>query len=79
VQARSTLRRVRAAPVGERSRFDEVLGVVDELVELARLVDGGKLNPAIDFVYPLADARAAFERSITRGKSGKVVLRVSDE
>jgi len=44
-----------------------------------RLVDGGKLNPAIDFVYPLADARAAFERSITRGKSGKVVLRVSDE
>jgi NADPH:quinone reductase-like Zn-dependent oxidoreductase len=48
----------------------------DQLVELARLVDEGKLRPAIDSVFPLADARAAFERLEARGKRGKVVLSV---
>ncbi len=51
----------------------------DQLVELARLVDGGDLRPAIDSVFPLADARAAFERSMATGKRGKVVLRVADD
>ena len=37
------------------------------------------LNVAIDSVYPLAEARAAFERSLARGKHGKVVLRVVDD
>ena len=41
-----------------------------------RIADEGALRPAIDSVFPLADARAAFERSIARGKRGKVVLRV---
>ena len=48
----------------------------DQLVEIARLVDDGTLRPAIDSVYPLAEASAAFERSLARGKRGKVVLRV---
>ena len=51
----------------------------EQLLEIARLVDAGELRPAIDSVFPLADARAAFERSEQRGKRGKVVLRVSDE
>ncbi len=51
----------------------------DQLVELARLVDGGDLRPAIDSVFHLADARAAFERSLAAGKRGKVVLRVADD
>ncbi len=51
----------------------------DQLVELARLVDGGDLRPAIDSVFPLAGARAAFERSLATGKRGKVVLRVADD
>jgi NADPH:quinone reductase-like Zn-dependent oxidoreductase len=46
----------------------------EQLVELARLADAGELRPAIDSVYPFAQARAAFERSMTRGKDGKVVL-----
>jgi NADPH:quinone reductase-like Zn-dependent oxidoreductase len=50
----------------------------DQLVELARLADGGDLRPEIDSVFPLVDARAAFERSMSRGKRGKVVLRVDD-
>jgi NADPH:quinone reductase-like Zn-dependent oxidoreductase len=50
-----------------------------QLVELARLADEGLLRPAIDSVFPLAEARAAFERLAARGKSGKVVLRLMDE
>ncbi len=51
----------------------------EQLVELATLVDGGRLRPAIDSVFPLADARAAFERSMASGKRGKVVLRVTHD
>jgi NADPH:quinone reductase-like Zn-dependent oxidoreductase len=47
-------------------------------VELARLVDRGDLRPKIDKVFPLADARKAFERSMSRAGRGKVVLRVVD-
>ena len=50
----------------------------DQLVELAAIVDAGELRPAIDSVFPLSDARAAFERSLASGKRGKVILRVVD-
>jgi NADPH:quinone reductase-like Zn-dependent oxidoreductase len=50
----------------------------EQLVALAELVDGGEIRPAIGAVFPLAD-RAAFERSMERGKRGKVVLRVAEE
>ena len=48
----------------------------EELVELAQLADAGELRPTIDSVFALEDARAAFERVQSRGKRGKVVLRV---
>ena len=48
----------------------------EQLVELARLADEGGLRPAIDSVFPLSNARAAFERVASPGKRGKVVLRV---
>jgi NADPH:quinone reductase-like Zn-dependent oxidoreductase len=48
----------------------------DQLIEASRLADAGVLKPAIDSVYPLTEAREAFERSLARGKRGKVVLRV---
>jgi NADPH:quinone reductase-like Zn-dependent oxidoreductase len=48
----------------------------DQLAELGRLIDSGQLRPAVDAVFPLADARAAFERTTVRGKRGKIVLRV---
>jgi NADPH:quinone reductase-like Zn-dependent oxidoreductase len=50
----------------------------EQLVELARLADAGELRPLVDGVFALADARAAFERSLGSGKRGKVVLRVAD-
>ncbi len=48
----------------------------EQLVELAQLADSGKLEVAVDSVFPLAEARAAFERVAARGKRGKVVLQV---
>jgi NADPH:quinone reductase-like Zn-dependent oxidoreductase len=48
-----------------------------QLVEIARLVDEGALRVTIDEVFPLGDARAAFERSQQRHGAGKVVLRVA--
>lgn len=51
----------------------------DQLLELARLADSGDLRVEIDSVFPLSEARTAFERSLVRGKRGKVVLRISDD
>jgi NADPH:quinone reductase-like Zn-dependent oxidoreductase len=47
-----------------------------QLVELARLADSGGLRPAVDSVFPLDEAVAAFSRLAERGKRGKVVLQV---
>jgi NADPH:quinone reductase-like Zn-dependent oxidoreductase len=51
----------------------------DQLVELAKLVDGGKLRPTIDAVFPLSESRNAFERTMGDRRRGKVVLQVVDE
>jgi NADPH:quinone reductase-like Zn-dependent oxidoreductase len=48
----------------------------EQLVELGRLADAGKLVPTIDSVFQLERAREAFERVAARGKRGKVVLEV---
>jgi NADPH:quinone reductase-like Zn-dependent oxidoreductase len=48
-----------------------------QLAELARLADEGVVRPAIDAVFGLDEAQAAFERSMQRGKQGKVVLRIT--
>ena len=50
----------------------------DQLAEITGLIDGGHVRPAGDSVFPLADARAAFERSMAPGKAGKVVIRIAD-
>lgn len=49
-----------------------------QLVDIARLIDDSVLRVAVDSVFPLSDARAAFERSLASGKRGKVVLRVAE-
>jgi NADPH:quinone reductase-like Zn-dependent oxidoreductase len=51
----------------------------EQLVQLAGVVDQGRVRPMIDSVFPLADARAAFERVMMPGKRGKVVLQVADD
>jgi NADPH:quinone reductase-like Zn-dependent oxidoreductase len=47
-----------------------------QLMELAKLATDGTLRPAIDSVFPLKDARAAFDRVMASGKRGKVVIEV---
>jgi NADPH:quinone reductase-like Zn-dependent oxidoreductase len=48
----------------------------EQLVELAKLATDGILRTAIDSVFPLEDARAAFDRVMSPGKRGKVVIEV---
>jgi NADPH:quinone reductase-like Zn-dependent oxidoreductase len=48
----------------------------EQLVELAALATDGILRPAVDSVFPLKDARAAFDRVMSSGKRGKVVIEV---
>lgn len=50
-----------------------------QLVEIAALIDQGDLRPVIDRVFPLAETRAAFERSLGEHAAGKIVLRVTEE
>jgi NADPH:quinone reductase-like Zn-dependent oxidoreductase len=69
--------RVSRAPI--EARYFVVEPDRGQLVELGRMLDRGELRVAIDSVFPLEDARAAFERSLARGKRGKVVLRVAGD
>ena len=48
-----------------------------QLIEIARLADNGELRVAIDSTFALAEATAAFERSLATGKRGKVVIRMA--
>ena len=50
-----------------------------QLIEIAQLVDDGVLRPTLDRVFPLSDAREAFERSLVGHQAGKNVLRVADD
>ncbi len=50
-----------------------------QLDELAELADSGNLRPAIAEVFPLANARQAYERSLSARTAGKIVLRIAAE
>jgi NADPH:quinone reductase-like Zn-dependent oxidoreductase len=51
----------------------------DQLRALADLIDRGDLEPSVTEVFPLANARRAFERSLGRHGLGKIVLHLADE
>jgi NADPH:quinone reductase-like Zn-dependent oxidoreductase len=46
----------------------------DELVQIGRLIDAGQLRPIIDTVFPLAQARQAYEQGAKGHTRGKLVL-----
>jgi NADPH:quinone reductase-like Zn-dependent oxidoreductase len=50
----------------------------DELVKIGELIDAGQLRPIIDTVFPLSQARQAYEQGAKGHTRGKIVLRVVD-
>jgi NADPH:quinone reductase-like Zn-dependent oxidoreductase len=50
----------------------------DELIQISALIDAGRLRPIIDTVFPLAQARQAYEQAAKGHTRGKIVLRVTD-
>jgi len=66
----------KAAAHGVRVAHVFVQPSVEQLGEIAKLVDSGKLKITIEKVFPLAEARAAQELNATKHTRGKIVLRV---
>lgn len=66
----------KAAAHGVRSAHVFVQPNVDELNEIARLVDAGKVKPHIEKVFPLPQAAAAQEAVASHHTSGKIVIAV---
>jgi len=66
----------KAAAHGVRCHHTFVQANVEQLGELAKLVDAGRLKVIIEKVYPLSEARAAQESNATGHTRGKIVLRV---
>ena len=66
----------KAAAHGVRCHHTFVQANVEQLGELAKLVDAGKLKVIIEKVYPLSEARAAQESNATGHTRGKITLRV---
>jgi NADPH:quinone reductase-like Zn-dependent oxidoreductase len=67
-------------PPEVRERVESTYFIVEpdggQLAAIMALVDEGRVRPAIDSVFALADARAAFERSLQPDTTGKVVIRI---
>jgi NADPH:quinone reductase-like Zn-dependent oxidoreductase len=66
----------KAAARGVRAAHTFVQPNVDQLNEIGKLVDAGKVKVIIEQVFPLAEARAAQESNATGHTRGKIVLRV---
>jgi NADPH:quinone reductase-like Zn-dependent oxidoreductase len=50
-----------------------------DLIFVSELLEGGKVTPVIDRVYPLCDAVVAFRYLVEEHATGKVVLTVGSE
>ena len=79
---RRAVRRRGAAPPAELNRvfflqlsvLGSTMGTRTELEALLRFLVTSGIRPEIDRVYPLADARQAFERLASGHQFGKIVL-----
>jgi NADPH:quinone reductase-like Zn-dependent oxidoreductase len=67
-----------AAAHGVRGVFFIVEPNRAQLETIARLIDTGRLSPAVDRVVSLADTRAAYEALRTEHRRGKVVIHVAE-
>jgi NADPH:quinone reductase-like Zn-dependent oxidoreductase len=68
---------------GAAERTRELFFIVEpnrsELIELGKLINAGKLKTSISEVFPLDDARKAFEKGLAGHVRGKIVLRVAND
>ncbi len=62
---------------GVRFRWFIVTPSGAQLREIGALLDGGQVRPIVDAIFPLADARAAYEASGAGHARGKIVLKVA--
>lgn len=70
--------RAQAARNGVTYRYLFMHPSGDELAELARLVDAGRLEPVIDRVFPFAQVDQAFAHLESGHAKGKVIVRIRD-
>jgi len=63
---------------GLRCAFVLVRRNAEQLAEIARLIDEGKVRPRLAKVFPLADAAEAYRLSETGHARGKIVLSVGE-
>jgi NADPH:quinone reductase-like Zn-dependent oxidoreductase len=66
----------KAAAHGVRAEHVFVQAKTDQLDEIGKLVDAGKVKAVIEKVFPLTEVRAAQESNATGHTRGKIVLRV---
>jgi NADPH:quinone reductase-like Zn-dependent oxidoreductase len=66
-----------AAAHGVRAAFFVVEPNRAQLQAITRLIETGRLAPAVDRVLSLADTRAAYEALRTEHRRGKVVIHVA--
>lgn len=60
----------------EQTHIGSTMGSLDDFREIMELVFSGKIVPVIDSVYPLDQAREAYERYERGGQFGKIVLQI---
>jgi NADPH:quinone reductase-like Zn-dependent oxidoreductase len=69
---------VASPPQADRDDIRSIFFIRDpnraQLIEIAQLVDAGKLTPQVGAVYPLAQAREAFTAKSGGGIPGRIVL-----
>ena len=68
----------KAKELGVRGAFVASHPNGEQLAEIAKIIDSGKLAPVIDRILPLSEARRAHELSQTSHTHGKIVLRVKE-
>ena len=76
VTTAGAISRTRAAEYGVRGVSFIVKPSWQQLMELGKLIDGGSVRPIVSAVFPLAQARQAFERGAAGHNRGKLVLSV---
>src|SRR5512141_636277 len=59
------------------SILGSTMGTDAELTAVLSAVEAGRIDPVVDSVFPLADARKAYERMASGAAFGKIVLRIA--